>query len=146
MPLEPALAAVGGVAPAPAGSATWAAAPLAGVLGLFDVPAHVEGRLPEWAPAQGGSDVLVGGSGDDLLVGHEGADYLVGGVGSDRGAPGEDEALLADFDLGVGPGRVDEVWLSPGEAAGGVAPWGAASVDRLFSADADDLGGSPPAP
>ncbi len=48
------------------------------------VPGVVTGTLRPDMPADGDSDVLVGGAGGDLLLGGEGSDLLVGGFGENR--------------------------------------------------------------
>jgi Ca2+-binding RTX toxin-like protein len=66
--------------------------------------------------AQGGDDVIVGGSGDDRLLGQAGDDLLIGGAGRDllNGGPGSDTLIDTDGPTVVsGPGR-DTVYVRDG--------------------------------
>jgi hypothetical protein len=101
-----------GLLPGAGGVAAWTAAPI--------VPAPAPGvpMLPvgRWLradmPADGGGDILVGGTGDDVLVGGTGQNLLVGGY-----APHRPDALARD----ALPSRpADDYFILSG---GGAADW-----------------------
>jgi hypothetical protein len=81
--------------PAANGAAAWSAVILDTSSAIGLMPALVTGGLRQEIPADGSSDVLVGGVGDDLQVGGEGRDMLIGGYTTGRsGRTSSDHAAL----------------------------------------------------
>jgi hypothetical protein len=101
-----------GVGPAPEASSAsaWWPALVEIPLALHSVPAAPGGGLRPDMPADGDSDVLVGGAGADVLVGGAGRDLLVGGyaTGDLVEQPQPDGSIAAD---GRSPSHAARDWL-----------------------------------
>jgi hypothetical protein len=95
---------------------------------IVSMPEPMASPLRPEMPADGGSDVLVGGAGDDLVISGEGHNLLVGGFASEPSAATSPGGAAAGGD----PTTFDDV--APGGAAfgDGTAGLGSRLIDEYF--------------